>query len=139
MTIFNPRMMKRFIVYALLTLLSPIVNLSAHELSLTTFDSFFTIFLNSKEEQCQYVLFPLLYISHDESYSFRYHSIQKEAYSQIDFMIESPSVNNQQISENMMMVEVFTEDTDSCMKYFFSLIEGQWYLSHIFETHKTGL
>ena len=80
-----------------------------------------------------------MYISHDESYSFRYQSIQKEAYSSIDIKIESPSVNNEQISDKMMMVEVVTEDTDRCMKYFFSLIEGQWYLSHIFETHKNGL
>ena len=132
-------MMKRFIPYALLTMLAPVFNLGAHELSRTNFDCFFTTFLNSKEEQSQYVLFPLLYISHDESYSFTYQSIQKEAYSSIDIKIESPSVNNEQISDKMMMVEVFTEDTDSCMKYFFSLIEGQWYLSHIFETHKNGL
>lgn len=98
------------------------------------FAEFLLEFFGNKEEQHKHVLFPLLYVYHDIDTGYYIRSIEEAAVYSPDSMDYNKCLfRMEQMSVNLMLVEIIIDDTDIGYDYIFKYNNKRWWLSDIID------
>lgn len=97
------------------------------------FAEFLLEFFGNKEEQHKHVLFPLLYVYHDIDTGYYIRSIEEAVYSPDSMDYNKCLFRMEQMSVNLMLVEIIIDDTDIGYDYIFKYNNKRWWLSDIID------